>query len=273
MPALCQGISGDARGAEETLELRRAHEEEIKAMEAAIADMQKSWEEKLKEAQARLQQDNATPDWSSVPHITLLTEDPLLSGSLSFKLPAAPEKLTVGKKEGDKCPLVCLSGSGLSHNHCYLQLEQQQQEGETGEGDSAAALYVLDGAGNTFVNGKETEKGEKIKLHSGDRVVIGQNYVFLVFIPSTKTEKETETETTEAKEGETYKAKGQTREELLSYFTYDVCMQELACNQGTVSGMEETQQQMQKETMQRTQYKQKLQEAQQALQKQKEVNK
>lgn len=52
-----QGIPGGAGGGrsdEETEALRKAHEEEIRAMEAAIADMQKSWEEKLAEAQARV---------------------------------------------------------------------------------------------------------------------------------------------------------------------------------------------------------------------------
>ena len=48
-----QGINGVPASAEETAALRKQHEEEIKAMEAAIADMQKSWQEKLAEAQAK----------------------------------------------------------------------------------------------------------------------------------------------------------------------------------------------------------------------------
>ena len=49
----------NARSEEETLALRKAHEEEIRAMEAAIADMQRSWEEKLAEAQARVPKQTA----------------------------------------------------------------------------------------------------------------------------------------------------------------------------------------------------------------------
>ena len=196
------------------------------------------------------------PDWNCVAHITLLNEDPLLSASLSFKLPAAPEKLRVGRREGSSCPDVCLSGSGLSVNHCYLQLQQQQQEQEQ-EGEAAAAtaaaavLVVEDGAANTFVNGKETDKGQQITLNSGDRILIGQNYIFLVFLPT---------------EG------GYSRSSLLQHFTFERCLQEATLlQQETVEGLAQTQQQIEKETLRRSQYKQKLQEAQLAIQKQKEV--
>lgn len=182
----------------------------------------------------------AAPHWDELCHLTVLNEDALLSGTLSFEITKAPARLEIGRKDSEANPGVALSGSGICARHCYCE----QRE------DGTAFLVVVDGGNSTFVNGQRLEAKAEVQLNSGDRIVVGQNYVFLVVLPSV----------------------GVSREELLRNYTYESAMTELAMEQGGLQSTAKTQQQLEEETFHRTQYANKLKEAEGAMEKQKQAS-
>lgn len=184
--------------------------------------------------------ERAAPSWSEINHVTVLNEDALLSGTLSFEISKAPKKMEIGKKGAEETPTVILSGSGVSTRHCYCEMRE----------DNSAYLVVRDGGNATFVNGRKLAAGEEVQLNSGDRIVVGQNYVFLVVLPSG----------------------GVARDELLAHHTYESAMTELALEQGALQSSKKSQQQMEEETMHRTQYAEQLKEAQDAMEKQRQAS-
>ncbi|PFH33838.1 putative Chromosome-associated kinesin KLP1 [Besnoitia besnoiti] len=204
LKALLEGKNGADRGLSdgERQALEAKHQEEIKAMENALHDMEKSFQEKLEESQkqAAAQSSQGAVD-QAAPHLTVLNEDVLLSGQLNFALRKAPEVLWIGKQKGEWKPDVCLSGLGIFPRHCSVALAASGQ---------TATLEVAEGADFTFVNGEKVSQKTRT-LKAGDRLVLGQAYAFLVIFPHQHA-----------------------RQELLTQHSYESVLEEVCVTQGEV---------------------------------------
>jgi kinesin family protein 1 len=85
--------------------------------EKLIAEMNKSWEEKLKESQAiQEERKNALKDMgiaiqavSRLPHLINLNEDPILSGALIYYLETGDTLVGTPTDESDRCVATCCS--------------------------------------------------------------------------------------------------------------------------------------------------------------------
>ena len=158
--------SGFTGGSEELEKVRLEAEQAKKEMEARLAESQKSWEQKLKEA-AEVAKKVVTVDLS-LPHIANLNEDPQLTGKLFYPFPDG--STWIGKANAANPPQITLAGIGVFENHA-----------------SATAGY---GAVNlraekpTYVNGKLFSDGQEVRLAHGDRLIFGQNYLFVFVDPA-----------------------------------------------------------------------------------------
>ncbi|CBZ50020.1 putative kinesin motor domain cointaining protein [Neospora caninum Liverpool] len=236
LKALLEGKNAADRGLSEAERkaLEEEHQKEIRAMENALHDMEKSFQQKLEESQkqAAAQTAQGTVDPSSVPHLTVLNEDVLLSGQLNFALPSAPGHLWIGKKKGDWTPDVSLSGLGVFPKHCRCALDASKR---------AVYLEVVEGINYTFVNGEKITQKKPVSLRSGDRLVLGQAYAFLVVFPAE-----------------------QTQQKLLAEHTYDGVLEEVCVAQGEVKRVKPNEVELQEEKAKAEAYKRQAEAMQRA---------
>uniref|UniRef100_A0A0N5A8N5 Kinesin-like protein unc-104 n=1 Tax=Syphacia muris TaxID=451379 RepID=A0A0N5A8N5_9BILA len=171
----------DDPGKQKTHYSARDHDtiEQLKASEKLIAELNETWEEKLKKTEEiRRQREEelremglATSEDGStlgvfspkkLPHLVNLNEDPLMSECLLYYL---KEGITrVGRPEAAERPDILLSGQLILDKHCEFINE-----------DATVTLIPHDGA-QCFVNGKPVTA--KTILHTGSRVILGKYHVF-----------------------------------------------------------------------------------------------
>lgn len=146
---------------------------EIAALENALQEMQKSFAERLSDAQAKAgeaaQQKKEKEDLTQMqPHIANLNEDDLLTNKLRFAL---KEGLTrIGRpSDGANSPEVALSGPGIQAEHATVVNTA-----------GVCVLFAVGEAGaTTFVNGAPVE-GQGAALAHGDRVAFANCYFVFV---------------------------------------------------------------------------------------------
>ncbi len=152
----------------------------MRANNAAMEEMQKTWEQKLAEAKSKeAEQDSAQTDpynkVKMVPHLVNLNEDPQLDRKVFYSLSEHGDKLVVGRKNGEPSPQVVLGGIGIQQNHAIIE---KTSKGYFIKPTSPEALDHI------AVNGQRIPSKDGILLKPNDRIIFGTNSVFLFKEPS-----------------------------------------------------------------------------------------
>uniref|UniRef100_A0A3Q3JAU9 Kinesin motor domain-containing protein n=1 Tax=Monopterus albus TaxID=43700 RepID=A0A3Q3JAU9_MONAL len=148
--------------------------------EKIIAELNETWEEKLRKTESirlereallaemgvSIKEDGGTLGVFSpkgTPHLVNLNEDPLMSECLLYYIKEGFTR--VGQQDVD----IKLSGHFIKEIHCVFVSETNEQ------GEVVVTLEPLPGA-ETYVNGKQIS--EAVVLKQGNRIVMGKNHVF-----------------------------------------------------------------------------------------------
>ncbi|XP_067226785.1 kinesin-like protein KIF1C [Chanodichthys erythropterus] len=154
--------------------------ERLKETEKIIAELNETWEEKLRKTESiRLERESILAEMGvsikedggtvgvfspkGTPHLVNLNEDPLMSECLLYYIKEGVTR--VGQKDVD----IKLSGQFIKEQHCVFY----SYINHNGEVD--VTLEPLEGA-ETYVNGKQIS--ECVRLRQGNRIVMGKNHVF-----------------------------------------------------------------------------------------------
>eukprot|EP01117_Protostelium_nocturnum_P014748 TRINITY_DN5644_c0_g1_i1.p1 TRINITY_DN5644_c0_g1~~TRINITY_DN5644_c0_g1_i1.p1 ORF type:complete len:2035 (-),score=923.82 TRINITY_DN5644_c0_g1_i1:31-6135(-) len=152
--------------------------EELDQREKLIAEMNKSWEEKLSEARAAQEERKAAladmgvaiKAVSSLPYLMNLNEDPLMSESLIYYLKDGTTK--VGRSDADTAQDIQLNGLSIAKAHCTF---------ENKNGVVMVAPVPTTPLPLVFLNGVQISASTK--LSPGNRVVLGNNHFFRFMNP------------------------------------------------------------------------------------------
>ncbi|XP_078695787.1 kinesin-like protein KIF1A isoform X36 [Branchiostoma floridae x Branchiostoma belcheri] len=177
--------------------------EQLRASEKLIAELNETWEEKLKktelvkqEREAALAELGVALDGTgttigvcspkNTPHLVNLNEDPLMSECLLYYI--KPGIMKVGSTHAD----IILSGPHIRDHHCTF--ESREKNGEI-------IVTVTPEKGATiFVNGKTVEG--PLLLKTGHRVILGKNHVFRFNHPEQARQEREKTPSAETPVGE-----------------------------------------------------------------------
>ncbi|XP_074839096.1 kinesin-like protein KIF1C [Carettochelys insculpta] len=154
--------------------------ERLQETEKIIAELNETWEEKLRKTEAlrmereallaemgvAVREDGGTVGVFSpkkTPHLVNLNEDPLMSECLLYHIKDGVTR--VGQVDVD----IKLSGPHIQEHHCVLR------SCASAAGEAVVTLEPCPGA-ETYVNGELVT--EPLVLRSGSRLVLGKNHVF-----------------------------------------------------------------------------------------------
>lgn len=157
--------------------------ERLKETEKIIAELNETWEEKLRRTEAirmdreallaemgvAMREDGGTVGVFSpkkTPHLVNLNEDPLMSECLLYYIKDGITR--VGREDASRRQDIVLSGHFIKEEHCTFT----STTGPTGE---AVILEPCEGA-EMYVNGKRVT--EPTVLRSGNRIILGKSHVF-----------------------------------------------------------------------------------------------
>uniref|UniRef100_A0A663ECX6 plus-end-directed kinesin ATPase n=1 Tax=Aquila chrysaetos chrysaetos TaxID=223781 RepID=A0A663ECX6_AQUCH len=159
-----------APGSEEAIE-------RLKETEKIIAELNETWEEKLRRTEAirmerwvgwgAMGQAVPYPSPHHTPHLVNLNEDPLMSECLLYYIKDGITR--VGREDAEKRQDIVLSGHFIKEEHCLFRSDTK-----TG-GEVIVTLEPCEGA-DTYVNGKKVT--EPSILRSGNRIIMGKSHVF-----------------------------------------------------------------------------------------------
>ncbi|KAL4608344.1 kinesin-like protein KIF1A [Arapaima gigas] len=158
--------------------------ERLKETEKIIAELNETWEEKLRRTEAirmereallaemgvAMREDGGTLGVFSpkkTPHLVNLNEDPLMSECLLYYIKDGITR--VGREDASSRQDIVLSGHFIKDEHCTFT----STTGATGE--ATVVLEPCEGA-ETYVNGKRVT--ESTVLRSGNRIILGKSHVF-----------------------------------------------------------------------------------------------
>ncbi|XP_017782676.1 PREDICTED: kinesin-like protein unc-104 isoform X6 [Nicrophorus vespilloides] len=153
--------------------------DQLQASEKLIAELNETWEEKLKRTEAiRIQREAVFAEMGvavkedgntvgvfspkQTPHLVNLNEDPSMSECLIYYIKDGVTR--IGSAEANIPQDVQLSGSHINSEHCTFE----NKEGVITLSPQNGALV--------YVNGREVT--EPIVLKTGSRVILGKNHVF-----------------------------------------------------------------------------------------------
>ena len=172
------GGGGDGEGGDvEAMRAKLMEENEAKLKEQMaenekiINEMKKSWEEKLKDSAAIVSSSSLGDSGAmharnametKIPYIMNLHEDPQLSECVLYVFKKGVTR--IGRKNPDVPQDVCLSGLNILAEHALVT-----------NADGKVTIESLNKS-KTFVNGDIVNK--VTQLHTGDRVILGNNFVF-----------------------------------------------------------------------------------------------
>ncbi|XP_071202672.1 kinesin-like protein KIF1A isoform X21 [Salvelinus alpinus] len=158
--------------------------ERLKETEKIIAELNETWEEKLRRTEAirmereallaemgvAMREDGGTVGVFSpkkTPHLVNLNEDPLMSECLLYYIKDGITR--VGRVDASSRQDIVLSGHFIKDEHCTFT-------STTGPmGEIAVTLEPCEGA-ETYVNGKRVTEATVLK--SGNRIILGKSHVF-----------------------------------------------------------------------------------------------
>ncbi|XP_058270024.1 kinesin-like protein KIF1A isoform X5 [Hemibagrus wyckioides] len=158
--------------------------ERLKETEKIIAELNETWEEKLRRTEAirmereallaemgvAMREDGGTVGVFSpkkTPHLVNLNEDPLMSECLLYYIKDGITK--VGREDASCRQDIVLSGHFIKEEHCIFT----SSTGPSGEG--VVVLEPCEDA-EMYVNGKRVT--EPTVLRSGNRIIMGKSHVF-----------------------------------------------------------------------------------------------
>ncbi|XP_075802335.1 kinesin-like protein KIF1B isoform X11 [Microtus pennsylvanicus] len=158
--------------------------ERLKESEKIIAELNETWEEKLRKTEAirmereallaemgvAIREDGGTLGVFSpkkTPHLVNLNEDPLMSECLLYYIKDGITR--VGQADAERRQDIVLSGAHIKEEHCIFRSERNS----TGE-----VIVTLEPCerSETYVNGKRV--AQPVQLRSGNRIIMGKNHVF-----------------------------------------------------------------------------------------------
>ncbi|KAF9432183.1 kinesin-like protein Klp8 [Entomortierella beljakovae] len=166
----------DLNGISRTL-TREQLQDEVQASEKIMAELNETWEEKLRKTQEIQHEREKTLEELGIsvekghigvhtpkkmPHLVNLNEDPLMSECLVYQLKHG--KTQVGKLESSTPADIRLSGTNILDQHCYFE-----------NINSVVTLYPGNSS-MTMVNGLRIHKPKRMR--SGFRVILGDYHVF-----------------------------------------------------------------------------------------------
>uniref|UniRef100_A0A8C4SF77 plus-end-directed kinesin ATPase n=1 Tax=Erpetoichthys calabaricus TaxID=27687 RepID=A0A8C4SF77_ERPCA len=158
--------------------------ERLKESEKIIAELNETWEEKLRKTEAirmereallaemgvAIREDGGTLGVFSpkkTPHLVNLNEDPLMSECLLYYIKDGITR--VGQADAERRQDIVLSGAHIKEEHCIFRSERNAS------GEVVVLLEPCEGS-ETYVNGKRV--CEPVQLRSGNRIIMGKNHVF-----------------------------------------------------------------------------------------------
>uniref|UniRef100_A0A8C4S677 plus-end-directed kinesin ATPase n=1 Tax=Erpetoichthys calabaricus TaxID=27687 RepID=A0A8C4S677_ERPCA len=158
--------------------------ERLKETEKIIAELNETWEEKLRRTEAirmereallaemgvAMREDGGTVGVFSpkkTPHLVNLNEDPLMSECLLYYIKDGITR--VGREDATRRQDIVLSGHFIKDEHCTFTSTSNSL------GEVVVVLEPCDGA-ETYVNGKTVT--ESTILRSGNRIILGKSHVF-----------------------------------------------------------------------------------------------
>ncbi|XP_037397200.1 kinesin-like protein KIF1B isoform X11 [Pygocentrus nattereri] len=158
--------------------------ERLKESEKIIAELNETWEEKLRKTEAirmereallaemgvAIREDGGTLGVFSpkkTPHLVNLNEDPLMSECLLYYIKDGITR--VGQADAERRQDIVLSGAHIKEEHCVFRSERNAN------GDVIVMLVPCEGS-ETYVNGKRVTAA--VQLRSGNRIIMGKNHVF-----------------------------------------------------------------------------------------------
>ncbi|XP_067315683.1 kinesin-like protein KIF1A isoform X4 [Pseudorasbora parva] len=157
--------------------------ERLKETEKIIAELNETWEEKLRRTEAirmdreallaemgvAMREDGGTLGVFSpkkTPHLVNLNEDPLMSECLLYYIKDGITR--VGREDANSRQDIVLSGHFIKDEHCTFT-------STTGPMGEAVILEPCEGA-EIYLNGKRVT--EPTVLKSGNRIILGKSHVF-----------------------------------------------------------------------------------------------
>ncbi|XP_026523480.1 kinesin-like protein KIF1A isoform X4 [Notechis scutatus] len=166
-----------APGSEEAIE-------RLKETEKIIAELNETWEEKLRRTEAirmereallaemgvAMREDGGTLGVFSpkkTPHLVNLNEDPLMSECLLYYIKDGMTR--VGREDGERRQDIVLSGHFIKEEHCVFRSDTKSGS------EAVVTLEPCEGA-DTYVNGKKVTEPSILK--SGNRIIMGKSHVF-----------------------------------------------------------------------------------------------
>ncbi|XP_039084492.1 kinesin-like protein KIF1A isoform X9 [Hyaena hyaena] len=166
-----------APGSEEAIE-------RLKETEKIIAELNETWEEKLRRTEAiRMQREALLAEMGvamredggtlgvfspkKTPHLVNLNEDPLMSECLLYYIKDGITR--VGREDAERRQDIVLSGHFIKEEHCVFRSDSR------GGSEAVVTLEPCEGA-DTYVNGKKVT--EPSILRSGNRIIMGKSHVF-----------------------------------------------------------------------------------------------
>ncbi|XP_035979370.1 kinesin-like protein KIF1B isoform X7 [Halichoerus grypus] len=158
--------------------------ERLKESEKIIAELNETWEEKLRKTEAirmereallaemgvAIREDGGTLGVFSpkkTPHLVNLNEDPLMSECLLYYIKDGITR--VGQADAERRQDIVLSGAHIQEEHCIFRSERNNS------GDVIVTLEPCERS-ETYVNGKRV--AQPVQLRSGNRIIMGKNHVF-----------------------------------------------------------------------------------------------
>jgi len=142
--------------------------DDMQENERLVRESEMTWEQRLVASQAHAKSQDTSKANLKVPHILNLNQDMQLSGVLAYGLEEGTNR--IGRKDASLPQQIQLSGLNILKQHCVLFLV-----------GSNASIDVVDAGAKVFVNGKLVE--EEMTLKHGDRIIFGNNHVFLFIVP------------------------------------------------------------------------------------------
>jgi hypothetical protein len=167
-----------------------------------LDEMNKSWEQKLQEAQAHIATQGGGDDDGDgggggrggardaearrravEPHLLNIHEDPMLSRAVCYFLPPG-RATTVGNRASPAGEDLLLGGLSIRSGHCTIA-NLDPADPAPAEGAPAAGLTIAAREGcRVLVNWKEVAGGgAAVVLGHNDRLCLGTNYCFVVVHP------------------------------------------------------------------------------------------
>ncbi|XP_042569284.1 kinesin-like protein KIF1B isoform X17 [Cyprinus carpio] len=158
--------------------------ERLKESEKIIAELNETWEEKLRKTESirmereallaemgvAIREDGGTLGVFSpkkTPHLVNLNEDPLMSECLLYYIKDGITR--VGQADAERRQDIVLSGAHIKEEHCIFRSERNAN------GNVIVMLEPCEGS-ETYVNGKRVTSA--VQLRSGNRIIMGKNHVF-----------------------------------------------------------------------------------------------